>query len=195
MEKKDKSVVCAMVMGDGHIRPAKPELAISHCDAQVEYLNHKLNILCDLFNKSVSISRVKSRNDTNTFNRFFMTHRYFRVLRKWCYKDGYKQFTRKLLNKFTHHAIAIWYMDDGSLYPKKRNGKVHAYELVISCCVSTEKEVNVIVDYFKEVHDVKFTIKRNKGRFSIRCGTTQARKFIDIVKPFVIPCMQYKVCM
>ena len=31
---------------------------------------------------------------------------------------------------------------------------------------------------------LKFTLKYNKGLYSIRCGTKSARKFIELIKPY-----------
>ena len=75
---------------------------------------------------------------------------------------------------------------------KKRNGIPHAFELVISTCCSTVKEAQTICDFFYERYEVKMTIKKMKGRFSIRCGTQNARKLISILEPYCMSGMEYK---
>ena len=80
------------------------------------------------------------------------------------------------------------------LYAKKKDGKICAYELCLSICSKEEQQAQNVVDYFSSIHNISFTIKRNKGLFSVRCGTKAARKFIDLVKPYVtLECMKYKV--
>ena len=94
----------------------------------------------------------------------------------------------------TPQGIAIWYMDDGGLSAKKRDGKIHAYELFLN--THETKETNqIIINYFLEVHDIKFTQVKNKGLYRLRCGTKQARKFIALIEDYVIPSMRYKIDM
>jgi len=61
------------------------------------------------------------------------------------------------------------------LYAKKTNGKIHAYELVISMYTSKEEALDAI-KFMKERLDVDFTLKYNRGKYSIRCGTRMAKK-------------------
>ena len=83
-------------------------------------------------------------------------------------------------------------MDDGNLAKKKKNGKIHAYELYLNTFVSDE-ENQTIIDYFKEVWNIKFSKVKNNGGYRLRCGTIEARKFINIIKEYVLPSMQYKI--
>ena len=111
---------------------------------------------------------------------------------KVIYPNNIKTISRNVLNYLNPQGIAIWYMDDGCLSAKKRNGKIHAYELILNTYISYEDN-QIIVDYFKEVWNINFTITRDKGKSRIRCGTREARKFIEIVKPYIVPCMEYKI--
>ena len=65
---------------------------------------------------------------------------------------------------------------------KKRNGIVHAYDLVISLYCSKE-ECNRFIEKLNGF-GLKFTLKCNRGLYSIRCGTKSARKFIELIKPY-----------
>lgn len=82
-------------------------------------------------------------------------------------------------------------MDDGSLVAKKRDGEIHAYDLTISTYCDLQS-VNNIIDYFNQEYGITFTVKKNKDKFSVRCGTKQARKFLKIVSPHIVKCMEYK---
>lgn len=192
MKREEKVLCLAMVLGDGHVRYGQPELSIKHGEAQKEYVEWKAAILAKAVQRPVNVRRVENGYIGYTLS---VSHRFFNVLRNACYaEDRTPIFQRKILNKLTPKALAIWYMDDGSLYAKKRNGKIHAYELCISTCCNEENAQN-IVDYFAQVWSVNFTIKRNKGLCSIRCGTAEAKKFIAIVEPFIVDCLLYKVSM
>lgn len=189
MDKKE-SLCLAMIIGDGHIRKDKPELSVSHSAKYKEYIDWKASELSKVLDKQVNVYPVIS-GKYESF-RFSATDAIFNELRPYCYEScGNSIITREVLEKLDSKAIAIWYMDDGSLVAKKRNGKIHAYDLTISTYCDLQS-VNNIVDYFNQKYGIKFTIKKNKGKFSVRCGTKQARKFIKIVEPHIVKCMEYK---
>lgn len=81
------------------------------------------------------------------------------------------------------YCFAVLYMDDGSLTAKKRNGVVTCYDLTISV-YEEQEECQNLIDKLATL-DMKFTLKKNKEKYSIRCGTRAARKFIDYIKPLI----------
>lgn len=89
-------------------------------------------------------------------------------------------------------------MDDGHINIRKsKEGKIHGFYIKIATCLPKE-EVQVIIDYFKEVWGVQFYMfheGRKEDSFSLCCGTKEGLKFIDIVKPYVkqVPSMVHKI--
>jgi hypothetical protein len=86
-------------------------------------------------------------------------------------------------------------MDDGCLSPQKRNNKIHAWQLWLNTYL-TKEENQVIIDYFLEKWEVQFNLNKHRNMYRLRCSTKEARKFLDIVRDFVlknVPCMLYKV--
>ena len=90
-------------------------------------------------------------------------------------------------------------MDDGTInyrITKERN-KIHGFYIRISTCVP-KQEAQVIVDYFKEVWNIKFYLFHEgskKDSYSLCCGTQEGIKFINLVSPTVsqVPSMKYKI--
>ena len=186
----NRKPLLGMCIGDGHIT-SKGSLRIRHSDKQREYA----------FAKAQRISEIIGRGEINVspynYNgfpcwQFSVGNQYFRIVRKWLYPNNTKIISRNYLDKLNDEAIAYWYMDDGSLSAKRRKGLIHSHELTISTCCSLE-EVITIIDYFKEKWGVKFSKRKMKNHFSIRCGKQEAMKFIEIVKPFIIESMKYKI--
>ena len=104
----------------------------------------------------------------------------------------------KLINRIDDLGLAIWYMDDGCLNNRKyKDGTYHGFYIRISTClpkIQCEEIINTIYTKF----GVKFyTFKEGKRKdsYSLICGTTEGKKFLKIVKPYVsqIPSMLYKV--
>lgn len=96
-----------------------------------------------------------------------------------------------MLNRLDAQGLAIWFMDDGCL---NHRGNFGIYVRIATCL--PKEQLQIIIDYFNEVWDIKFyAISEGKGTFSLCCGTPNAIKFIDLVKPYVsqIPEMIYKI--
>lgn len=205
MNKENRGILIGLVLGDGHLKkfqksgqqgskkPFYAMLDIRHCAAQKEFIEYKSNLLHSILGgKKPKVSFIIN-NGFPAYN-IRKTNTYFRILHSWIYFNKKKTFSRKILNMLTIKGISIWYMDDGNLSAKKRNGKIHAYELFMN--TYEDKTTNqTIIDYFKEVYGINFAQVKNKGSYRLRCGTREARKFIELVRPYIIPSMNYKIEM
>ena len=189
MTENERVLCLAMVLGDGHVKKNNPELSMSHGSKQEPYIRWKAEILSKATNKKVKVTRVVGEY---VGYRLQVTHPVFKELRAECYtEEGNPIINKAQLETLSPEAIAIWYMDDGCLCAKKRGGKIHSYELSISTYCDEISAQNV-VDYFKDHWGITFTIKRNKGLHSVRCGLINAKKFLEIVKPYIIESLMYK---
>lgn len=190
--KEARNIFLFMMIGDGCISKTGV-LEIAHCAAQKEYLFYKKSLL-----ESVGIKCGNIRDYNNNgypASRFAVkTYKFAKLYRKVFYTPKKTIANRKLLNKLTPLGLAIWYMDDGGLSQKKRNGVVHANDLIINTHLSIE-ENQIIIDYFNEVWNIRFTQVKNHNQYRLRCGTIEARKFIAIVEPYVskMQCMLHKI--
>ena len=198
--KESRNLLIALLLGDGTISN-NFVFKIAHCDKQKDYLEWKIRQLKD---SGIRNNGIKSYIKTKGFNAgvpVFYTQLnivpFIKVLRRVVYKDKKVIGNRKLLNRLDERGIAIWFMDDGHINIRKTNNKVHGFYIKISTCEPKE-EVQVIIDYFKEVWNINFYMfheGKKKDSYSLCCGTKEGLKFIDIVKPYVlqVPSMKYKV--
>ena len=189
-----KSILIAMSLGDGYLKSANNAgISITHGEKQLEYLLYKKQLLEKILNcKPITVQKVKPNKYNTICYRIDKGHKYFRILRKWIYKNDKKTFTRQLLNYLTPLGIAIWYMDDGGLSAKKRNGKIHAYELFLNTHL-TKHENQVIIDYFKERWNITFQQVKNKGSYRLRMSTKEIRNFMILIQDYIHQSMSYKI--
>lgn len=193
MNKNSRNMLLGAILGDGYLSKTG-EGSILHCAAQKDYLEWKLDLLTRC---GIKCSDIRYKNNSGFPAYLFRigTSKWGKFLRKYMYKDGYKNiYNRKILNRLSAIHIAIWYMDDGGLSQKKFNGVVHANDLMLN--THTTKENNqVLIDYFKERWNVSFTQVKNRGHYRLRCGTIEARKFLNIVRDYVsqVPSMAHKL--
>lgn len=191
--KETRTAFLSTILGDGWISKTGSG-GITHCEAQRDYLEWKRDYLLAA---GVSCGEVKSFDNSGYpgCKLYINTTRYTKLYRKVMYPFGIKDvYKRKFLDRFSAEHLAIWYMDDGGLSQKMRGGEVYANDLMLNTHTSRENN-QVLIDYFAEVWSVKFTQVKNRGHYRLRCGTKQARKFIDIVREYVsqVPSMAHKI--
>lgn len=191
--RNSRDAILSVTLGDGHLT-RNGSVEIRHCAAQKDYLEWKINYLRESGVKCSS-ARYKDNNGFPSYQAYLNVTKWGKLLHKILYLGGYKNiYQRKILNRLLPIHIAIWYMDDGGLAQNKRNGVVHANDLMLN--THTTKENNqIIINYFKEVHNILFTQVKNRGHYRLRCGTKEARKFLEIVREYVsqVPSMAHKL--
>lgn len=197
MDKRKKALLIGLVLGDGHLNTnSGVSLEIEHGAYQKSYIEYKAKLIAELLNCPAPKLYYRKSKDTYKISK---GHRYFRILRNWIYKDRKKRFTRKLLNCLTPEAIAIWWMDDGShaIDRHKTTGKIRAHSFHWYTVTNAEDTQNII-DYFKEVYDIKFyplkrKLKSGEIAYYLKCRTREGRKFCNLIRPYVLPEFQYKI--
>jgi hypothetical protein len=195
---KNEKLLLALSLGDGSIfkqpKQTNCTFQIRHCEAQKEYLVWKRNEVSKILHKNINIHNLINYGEYSA-SQFAVTNSIFNKIRDILYVDNQKTITSGMLSMLDDLGVSIWYMDDGSLSKKKNKlGIITAYELTISTCCS-KQEALLCIDFFKKNYDCKFTLKKMKSFYSIRCGTKSARKLLDKIEKFIltIPCMGYKV--
>lgn len=177
--------IFTLTLGDGCI-DNKTTLHLRHCTEQKDYLVWKHSYLKETVPCSEIFDGIQngygfSKFHTKTNNKEWREQ--IKEVKDLLYSNnGKKYFSKEVIDLLTLEDFAILYMDDGSLTAKKRNGVVHAYDLTISTYCSKE-ECERFIKKLSE-YGLKFTLKFNRGLYSIRCGTKSARKFIELIKPY-----------
>ena len=197
MRKEEKSILIGACIGDGYLwkdpNSKSVSLVLKHSINQKEYLLHKVNMLRSILGGSEN-KIVEFNNSGYLGIRLSKSSKYFRIIRKWLYKNNKKSITKILLNKLTPQAIAIWWMDDGSMYKKlnKTTKKIKGLEGILSTYTSLQ-ENQIIVDFFKEKYDIEFNIVKSKQSYRLRLNTTNCKKLAELIKPYIIESMSYKI--
>lgn len=199
MNRKDRALLIAMILGDGYLNK-HGGLNIEHSIKQEEYVQWKNDLLSKIFKDKAGRRSLfyRERLDKRT-NKVYKQvschkqHKYLKLLRRWIYTPE-KTYTRKLLDYLTPEALAIWFMDDGNLrgYISKKTKQVASIQvsLYIHCPIDQAK---IVQKYFEEKWGVVFKLYRNFDVYYLCANTENGNKFLDIIRPYVIPSMKYKV--
>lgn len=206
MNKKQRGILYGMSFGDGGIYLLKDQsketarMTIGHSPKQREYLEYKNQLLLSIFggkltniNEYTSLNKKMNKEYTNL--QLCRTEKYFRQMHRVLYATGQKIYTGQVLDYITDHGLALWYMDDGSgVVCRNNKGSICGCMTRIATYCSKD-EAELIKDWFKSKYnlDCKFDIDKRNNKYSIRFNTQDSRKFVDIVYPYIIPIMMYKV--
>lgn len=198
MDKRKKSLLIGLVLGDGHLNSnSGVSLEIMHGHKQKFYLEYKQKLIAELLN--CSEPKIYHRKSTDCY-KISKGHKYFKTLKRWIYDGKEKRFSKKILNYLTPEAIAIWFMDDGThgkdYYPwDKTRIRSHSFHLYT---YTNEEDTQNIIDFFKEKFDIKFypiwrKMQDGSLKAYLRCRTKEGRKLSKLLRPYIIPGMEYKI--
>lgn len=110
-----------------------------------------------------------------------------------CYKNGLKMVSKEFLSLVKPLALAIWFMDDGTLVKSRtsRFGRSARYAIYTQ---SFGWDGNrLLVDFLLSHFGVEAKIYRDGDAPYLSIGVLASVKFRDIIEPFVVPSMYYKL--
>lgn len=199
--KESRNLLIALLLGDGTICNNNV-FKLAHAEQQKDYLEWKIKQLNDAGIRNNGLKTYVKTCGYNTGVNVYYTQLniipFIKVLRRIFYKPKKVLGNRKLLNRLDARGIAIWYMDDGHINIRKdKDGKPMGFYIKIATCLP-KNELQIIIDYFKEVWDVNFYMfheGKKEDSFSLCCGTKEGLKFINIIKKYVlqVPSMVHKI--
>lgn len=201
-----KGLLAGMLLGDSCLTmsmkttnpnsKANAYMRIQHSNKQRDYLLYKANILEQL--TAVKVTEIGGKYPgvaCSTRCIPFYTRMY-----KIIYPNGKKTVNKTWVNWLTPQGLALWYMDDGSLnksYSVNKSGRRRIYrrEIYLHTCSFSLEENQMLVNMIYEKFGIRFRVFRNGKYYRLQIGAIEANKFIEIVKPYIIPTMQYKINM
>lgn len=199
--KESRNLLIALLLGDGTICNNNV-FKLAHAQQQKDYLEWKIKQLNDAGIRNNGLKTYVKTCGYNTGVNVYYTQLniipFIKVLRRIFYKPKKVLGNRKLLNRLDARGVAIWYMDDGHINIRKdKDGRPMGFYIKIATCLS-KNELQIIIDYFKEVWDVNFYMfheGKKEDSFSLCCGTKEGLKFINIIKKYVlqVPSMVHKI--
>lgn len=161
-------------------------IQLCHSEKQKDYLEWKIKILREFGVEFAEPYKVKQNN---TIAYRSKTYQEFNEYYKMFYRGRKKIIRRKVLNLFEPIALAVWIQDDGSMCQNENIVRLHTE------CFS-DKEQKMICKYFATIWHITAKINWVSKEKNLKCitfGTNGTRKLIDIIKPFIVPSMEYKI--
>lgn len=180
---------CLECRSKGKKHPISARLRIQQSEKQKEYVFWKYQQLKNLVltkPRRIKAWYDKKRNKKH-YSWYFHTKTLpaFGIFYKAFYKKKIKIIPKEIEKFLTPRAIAIWFMDDGS------NTNL-SYTLSTHCFKKIEQKR--IIKILKDKYSIQATIVKDRSKFKIAIGRHEYQKFNCLIKPFIIPTMNYKIC-
>jgi hypothetical protein len=106
--------------------------------------------------------------------------------------DDKKIISKEALNQLTLEGVAWWYMDDGSMSIKKIDGKPRGAEITLNTYLTAE-ENQTIIDFFQNQYNITWKLNKSRGKYRLRMGKKEGKKFFALIEPYIIDSMKYKI--
>ena len=181
LSKTQSNIVYGTMLGDGYMRcKINAHLQITHSINQKEYVDWMYGVLKDCV---LTQPKVYVGNGTRIGYRFFTRSLpcFTKIYRKF-YQDKKKIIPLDL--ELNEQILAVWYMDDGSLCDK-------------SCYLNTQQfpEQEQLLLSRLLLKDFGLTARRDRDKqyYRLRFNVKESRKFVDLIRPYIIPSMAYKI--
>lgn len=201
-----KDLIFGSLLGDGNLQTSTNGKTWRYRAIQKsehkEYLFHKYKILQNLCNYAPKeneildertgnlIKRWSFNTLTNTSLKFFgnLFYTYDINKQKWI-----KKVPLKLETFLTPRALAYFYMDDGAL-------KWFGHSNAMRICTEnfSREDTNRIKNSLKNLYNIeigltKKHLKNGETRFRISISEKSSNSFRELIKPYLVECMKYKV--
>lgn len=181
---RQTQILIGSLLGDAYIHPLG-KICFEQSSIQQEYLLWKYAEFKNLaYPKIAQVARLDKRSGNQTFSCRFFLRQIFRSWREVWYLGGHKRLPIDLDKWFTPLTLAVWYMDDGHL--EKGVVPLFASESF------TKEESEVISKIMLNKWQLKSYVNHNNR---IRLCRESTRHFIELIEPYIVPCMRYKITL
>ena len=196
-----KGYLTGLIIGDGHIDKGVVKRGFAIKSVHKDFIDkiHADISSCNTF--KLNIRNIKSKIDSKGIHHKecwelrFSSHPYFAKKYHHFY-DDYKNrhITKEAINWLTPNGLANWYMSDGYVcLIGKESGYIHHRRIDICTDRYSLENIQMICVELKKKFQLEFNpIKRGKY-YRIRLKTESYSRFINLIKPHIVPSMMYKL--
>ena len=190
----------ACVSGDGCLgvpkdRPNSVYLSFTHSAAQRDYLVYKMNRVNEELGTRGSVNEPTPVYDERTKKSYFscrsmVVNPVLKELYALFYKNGEKSFTKDVLSLLDLEALAVFWMDDGSV------GKTtSAINKGILNLYRPLEEALLVCEWIKFLTEVEAKPYRDGSFYRVLISRGKMPKFLSKIRPYVHSSMRQKVTL
>jgi recombination protein RecA len=198
LSRQQEQLILGSLMGDGCLSPNRSgrsgtRFRMGHGAKQEAYLDWKVSLL-----GNIGCSRTTNAKGA-VFADFAPLPELAEVHDAVYFGDGKKHLSWDYLKELTPFALAIWYMDDGSLTIRSKGaqertrGGTGRIEICVEAMSPGSRER--LVQYLRDTHGLDVRLRASGARHVqvLQFTTAASGKFQELVGRYVHPSMDYKL--
>lgn len=196
LTQEQRDVLVGTLLGDGHLETANQgktyRLKIEHAVSQKAYLEWLYRVFQDWVRTPpvIRARAVTFRGKTNVYKRIgfaTISTGSLRFYAQQFYADR-KKIVPKLIHRWlTPRAMAIWYMDDGSI--KSRQHKT----VLLNTHSFSDQDLKRLQQALEQRYGIKSTVRKQVDGKQLYLTAETVEKFLRLIQPYVISSMEYKL--
>lgn len=178
------AILVGSLLGDGTLRRQGNRLnallEVNHAYQQHEYVDWKWKHF-----QSFVLTPPKARKGKGVRIAYRFTTRslpLFTDYFSWFYIDGKKCIPNNIT--LTPLSLAVWFMDDGTRIRSAFYLNTQQFTL---------REQQFLRNLLLKTFGIKSALNRDKTYFRIRISTDSSVSMQQLIRPYIIPCMRYKL--
>lgn len=192
LNKEQREIIIGKILGDGCLAGVNKKriirLQIEHSLSQKEYVDWVYKKLQNLIATppKVKIQRINGKE----YKKYWFNTLSFGFLRFYYqqfYKDGEKIVPKLIYKWLTPLALAVWFMDDGSIKSKECQGKYFNTQGF------NDLSIKILQKALKRNFQIQTTLRKQKEGKQIYIPSREINKFKKIIGEYIIPSMKYKL--
>lgn len=189
---RQRQIIVGLLLGDGCLESQNSgktfRLKVEQSARHKPYVDH----LYEEFKQWVLTpprNRILKTNGGKQGNWAFQTvsHSGLRFYGAQFYREGRKTVPKLIDHWLTELGLAYWYMDDGSM--KSDQSKA----VIFNTQAFTKAEVESLIRVLRSKFLLEATLRKQREGHQIYVSGRSYERFIEMVEPFVIPAMAYKL--
>jgi hypothetical protein len=200
LTKNQQDVLIGTILGDGNIRILKKEasLTVSHGEKQSDYVFWKYSVFRDWV---LTKPRKETRQYYKNRERYLVSWKFSTIshpeitrYHKFFYPKD-KKIIPSLIGSIliSPLSLAVWYMDDGSRKPYGRGAFLHTESFLVN---DQRKLIKVLKKNFSIIAKLSSAgLYEGKRLFRLYITAKSFPHFRNLVLPYILPSMQYKLSL
>jgi hypothetical protein len=175
-----RELIVGSLLGDAYLMPTTSGFCfrVNHGMQQRDYVDWKFNMLAELV-------RTPPRESGKCYYFRTVTHPEFSRYRDYFYFGRRKIIPLTLLSEqFSEFSLAVWLMDDGAVDRKQLRLNTQSFSLI---------ENEALASILRAKFGIETRLNRDKDRYRLRVNDASIQRFRDLVGPYLIPSMLYKL--
>jgi len=192
LSQKQREVLVGILLGDGHLETRNKGrtylLRIEHSINQKDYVKWQYEIFKNLVLTKPHV-KIQTIGNVEYQKYWFWTigTGAFRYYGQKFYENRKKIVPNDIAKMVTPLSLAVWFMDDGSLKSNLHRARIFNTQGF------DDQSIQRLQDMFLRKFRIQTILRKQKEGMQIYIPSSEIHTFIPMIRPFIIPSMEYKV--